>query len=167
MRTIRLCFCALALAFSLQQASAQVLLTIQPVGTNQYQITLKGGTPMVAYSLMGKQMLTDPDWLVVTTQTTDASGSTVFLVQATASTGFFLSVSQTQDTDSDGIPDWWMLSYFGHATGLASDNSLATSVIAGDGVSNLLKFIRGENPFVAPVSDTQNLINLNVFTPSN
>ena len=26
-------------------------------------------------------------------------------------------------SDTDGIPDWWRLAYFGHAPGLASDQS--------------------------------------------
>jgi hypothetical protein len=28
------------------------------------------------------------------------------------------------DSDNDGIPDWWMIKYFGHATGMAADHSL-------------------------------------------
>ncbi len=37
------------------------------------------------------------------------------------------------DSDSDGIPDWWMLAYFNHPTGQDGDNSLASSDADGTG----------------------------------
>jgi len=52
------------------------------------------------------------------------------------------------DNDGDGIPDWWMVKYFGHPTGLAADNSLAQNDPAGDGLSNLQKYLLGRNPLV-------------------
>jgi hypothetical protein len=50
------------------------------------------------------------------------------------------------DSDGDGIPDWWMLRYFGHATGQAGDKSRAGDDADGDGVSNLNEFIARTNP---------------------
>ena len=38
--------------------------------------------------------------------------------------------------------------YFGHPTGLASDNSRAQDSAAGDGISNLQKYLTGMNPLV-------------------
>ncbi len=52
------------------------------------------------------------------------------------------------DSDSDGIPDDWMMQYFGHPTGLASDNSRAEDSAAGDGISNLQKYLSGRSPLV-------------------
>lgn len=52
------------------------------------------------------------------------------------------------DSDGDGIPDSWMMKYFGHPTGLASDNSLAQDSASGDGISNLQKYLTGMNPLV-------------------
>jgi len=49
-------------------------------------------------------------------------------------------------SDADGIPDWWRLAYFGHALGLASDNSRAGDDADGDGVSNLNEFLAGTDP---------------------
>ena len=49
-------------------------------------------------------------------------------------------------SDTDGIPDWWRLAYFGHATGSASDNSRGSDDADGDGVSNLNEFLAGTNP---------------------
>ena len=54
----------------------------------------------------------------------------------------------TIDNDGDGIPDWWMIQYFGHPTGQASDQSFAWSDPAGDGLSNLQKYLLGRNPLV-------------------
>ena len=39
--------------------------------------------------------------------------------------GFQTNWTDTSPRDTDGIPDWWRLKYFGHATGLASDQSRA------------------------------------------
>ena len=50
------------------------------------------------------------------------------------------------ESDGDGIPDWWMMQYFGHPTGQAGDNSLASSDADGDGTSNLQEYIAGTDP---------------------
>jgi hypothetical protein len=52
------------------------------------------------------------------------------------------------DSDNDGIPDSWMIQYFGHPTGLASDNTLAQDSYSGDGISNLQKYLTGRNPLI-------------------
>ena len=53
------------------------------------------------------------------------------------------------DSDGDGIPDWWMLKYFGHATGQAGDSSLASDDADGDGMSNLQEYLAGTSPIDA------------------
>ena len=50
------------------------------------------------------------------------------------------------DSDADGIPDWWMMKYFGHPTGQSGDLSLAPDDADGDGVSNLQEYIAGTDP---------------------
>lgn len=50
---------------------------------------------------------------------------------------------------NDGIPDWWRLGYFGHATGLAGDNSRATDDADGDGMSNLNECFAATDPLSA------------------
>ena len=52
-------------------------------------------------------------------------------------------------SDTDGIPDWWRLAYFGHALGLASDNSRESDDADGDGASNLSEFLAGTDPLDA------------------
>ena len=49
-------------------------------------------------------------------------------------------------SDTDGIPDWWRLAYFGHALGEASDESRGSDDADGDGVSNLTEYLNGTNP---------------------
>ncbi len=50
------------------------------------------------------------------------------------------------DSDGDGIPDDWMLKYFGHATGQAGDSSRAQDDADGDGLTNLQEYLTGTNP---------------------
>ena len=49
-------------------------------------------------------------------------------------------------SDTDGIPDWWRLAYFGHALGQANDHSRGADDEDGDGVSNLTEFLNGTDP---------------------
>jgi glycosidase len=49
-------------------------------------------------------------------------------------------------SDTDGIPDWWRLGYFGHAHGSAADSSRGGDDADADGVSNLTEFLNGANP---------------------
>jgi hypothetical protein len=50
------------------------------------------------------------------------------------------------DSDGDGIPDWWMIQYFGHLTGQAFDQSLAQDDPNGTGMTTLQDYIAGTNP---------------------
>jgi glycosidase len=49
-------------------------------------------------------------------------------------------------SDTDGIPDWWRLAYFGHALGSAGDHSRGVDDADGDGVSNLTEYRSGTDP---------------------
>ena len=50
------------------------------------------------------------------------------------------------DVDSDGIPDWWMMQFFGHTGGQEGDLSRAQDDADGDGMTTLEEFIAGTNP---------------------
>jgi Tol biopolymer transport system component len=65
-----------------------------------------------------------------------------------------LSPWGTADSDNDGIPDEWMIYYFGHPTGLASDHSRAQDDADGNGMSNLEKYLAGLDP-TNPASNLQ------------
>jgi Alpha amylase, catalytic domain/Glycosyl hydrolase family 57 len=63
--------------------------------------------------------------------------------------GFETGAALTYDSDGDGIPDWWTQKYFGHPTGQAGDLSRAGDNPAGDGLTNLQKYILGLSPLSA------------------
>ncbi len=50
------------------------------------------------------------------------------------------------DSDGDGIPDWWMVAYFGHPTGQAGDLSRAQDDADGDGMTNVQEYLAGTDP---------------------
>jgi hypothetical protein len=50
------------------------------------------------------------------------------------------------DSDRDGIPDGWMLQWFGHATGQSTDSSLALEDADQDGLANLIEYAVGTLP---------------------
>jgi len=50
------------------------------------------------------------------------------------------------DSDGDGIPNWWMTQYFGHATGQAGDKSRGEDDADGDGMSNYAEWRAGTDP---------------------
>jgi Tol biopolymer transport system component len=52
----------------------------------------------------------------------------------------------TRDSDGDGIPDWWMMKYFGHPTGSDIDHSRAQDDADGDGFTNYQEFLTGTDP---------------------
>jgi hypothetical protein len=54
--------------------------------------------------------------------------------------------TSTVDGDCDGIPNSWMLQYFGHPTGQASDHSRAADDADGDGLANLQEYLAGTDP---------------------
>jgi hypothetical protein len=72
----------------------------------------------------------------------------------------------TVDSDGDGIPDLWMIHYFGHPTGMASDLSLAQDDADGTGMSNLQKYLAGLDP-TNPASVLSLQIQAQIPSPNN
>ena len=79
------------------------------------------------------------------TQQVEISGSG----QLSIGVGFQTNWTDTLASDSDGLPDWWRLKYFGHTLGQASDLSRAGDSPFGDGLTNLQKYILMLDPTVA------------------
>jgi hypothetical protein len=75
-----------------------------------------------------------------------------YIIPVTASSGAIshsANVALTvhsADSDSDGIPDWWMLQNFGHATGQAGDNSRSDDDADGDGMPNWVEYLCSTDP---------------------
>lgn len=56
------------------------------------------------------------------------------------------NVLSLADGDADGIPDWWLQQYFGHANGQANDLSRPGDDADGDGLTNYEELLTGTNP---------------------
>jgi Tol biopolymer transport system component len=57
-----------------------------------------------------------------------------------------LPPAASADSDSDGIPDWWMIQYFGHIAGQPGDLSLAQDDPDGTGMTTFQDYVAGTNP---------------------
>jgi Tol biopolymer transport system component len=68
------------------------------------------------------------------------------LNRAPDSFAYAIDIGTALDSDGDGLPDWWMIQYFGHPTGQAGDHSLALDDADGDGMSNQQEFLAGTDP---------------------
>ena len=120
----------------------------------------KSGSKLILYDrATGSNTLvaaagTNADW--TSRAILDATGQTMLFQSVQSSlvsndlnrtSDLFLSqLDLTRDSDGDGIPDWWMIKYFGHATGSAADNSQPQDDADGDGFSNLVEYQTGSNP---------------------
>ena len=121
-------------------------LQIASLGNRQFQLSLANAAAGLSYALMTKDHLNDPLWTLETTLTGTAP---VVIEAGTRASAFFRAMRTAQDSDGDGIPDWWTMCYFGHPAGQSSDGSLATSDPDGDGKSNLQEYMGGTNPKLA------------------
>ncbi len=57
-----------------------------------------------------------------------------------------LPPAASADSDGDGIPDWWMIQYFGHIAGQVGDLSLAQDDPNGTGMTTWQDYVAGTNP---------------------
>jgi hypothetical protein len=88
-----------------------------------------------------------------TNQTTVTSGMLEVLFRPVydyaRSSGIHVKKIADLYSDSDGIPDWWRLGAFGHATGLAADLSRASDDSDNDGQTNYQEYLAGTDPLDA------------------
>jgi hypothetical protein len=87
------------------------------------------------------------------------TGPVVVTVGGVPSNGVTFTITSFADSDNDALPDSWELQFFGNLAQGAGDDP------DGDGISNLLEYLRGSNPTKPPIPDPGGLVNLKVFTP--
>jgi hypothetical protein len=137
-----------------------------PLGPSGTSVTISGtnfgamqGTSAVAFNGLTASVSSWSDTGIVTQVPSGATtGAVTVTVAGVTSNGFTFTVAPL-DSDSDGLPDWWELQYFGNL------NQSPTDDPDGDGVSNLQEFRQGRNPTKIGLTDTGGLINLKVYTP--
>ena len=100
-------FCVASFLFCSWRAMAQSapVLTIAPLGTNQFSITITNGSGTGNYELYWTPVLANPDypWSLAAIGTT---GQTNFMVSmGTYQIGFFEVIAGT-DWDGDGVVNW-------------------------------------------------------------
>ncbi|HBA85771.1 MAG TPA: hypothetical protein DCZ95_16940 [Verrucomicrobia bacterium] len=78
-----------------------------------------------------------------------------------------VNITLALDTDSDGLPDWWELSY-----GLDPGDDGSGNIRNGpngdpdsDGANNLTEYLQGRNPIVGASQDSENAIGLTILSP--
>ncbi|TVP77778.1 MAG: hypothetical protein EA353_09635 [Puniceicoccaceae bacterium] len=82
---------------------------------------------------------------------------TTFAYDANGNIEAIASITPADDTDGDGIPDYFEIRYSGAATGLA-----AADDIDGDGMNNLFEFAFAKDPTVA---DAGNITPISLEVP--
>ena len=71
-----------------------------------------------------------------------------------------LAVDPLADSDSNGLPDWWEMKYFGHLTGTDAYGDANSN-----GVNNLSEYLLGHNPLEVVAPDPNAALALQVYTP--
>jgi len=71
-----------------------------------------------------------------------------------------LAVDPSADSDTNGLPDWWELKYFGHLTGTDAYGDANSN-----GVNNLSEYLLGHNPREIVAPDPNAALALQVYTP--
>jgi hypothetical protein len=120
-------------------------------GQAQFSFTAVAG---IDYTLLFSDKTPNGPWRRLRDLPADPTTRMIWLNDpgaAYSSSRFYRVVTPMQayvepDTDGDGIPDSWMVQFFGHPTGLASDHSRAQDDADGDHMTNLQEYLAGTDP---------------------
>ncbi len=126
-----------------------------------------------SFSVVGNKIRYTPaGWFSDSARLSPADSSSYDILYARLSDGTNASpyarirvVSFTDDGDnpSDGIPDSWMVKYFGHAAPQSGDKSRATDDADGDGLNNRQEYLAGSNPKDASAAQRITAFDLNAL----
>jgi len=139
-------------AVSLAQADGLALEAVQPVTVTvvngpdptqiyQYLDGTSMATPHVSGAVAFAAMNFPTETVTQRIQRVLANADTITDLQGLVHNSRRLNLQRIVDTDSNGLPDWWELEYFGHQTG--TDPNADPD---HDGMSNLAEWIAGTNP---------------------
>jgi len=124
--------------------------------TNLTLLTANATTLNGSFAVAGSKLTYTPDGYYSDSERLNPAGSYYWdSVDARISDGTnasphfsvrVMSLTGDSGSPSDGIPDYWMSHFFGHADPRAGDKSRATDDANGDGLNNLQEYIAGNNP---------------------
>jgi hypothetical protein len=106
-----------------------------------YPLTIKVRLPLAWTNITATQNSQS-----ISTSVLEHNGGRYALVKAAPDCGPITLTPLVVDSDSDGIPDAWMLQYFGHTIGQSNDLSSAQQDADGDGMTNEQEFTAGTVP---------------------
>ena len=156
-------------AMTMQSMAPVTALTFTACSIDTNWVSLEVALPEGYTNLLGlfaRSNLVSGSWgFLQSTNTSLVPNPFVWVVPADANflTRFFMlhDLGYSVDSDGDGMPDWWEVMY-GFDPFNASDAMLDTD---GDGVDNLTEYLQGRDPTKGVVPDTNQQLNLSVFTP--
>jgi subtilisin family serine protease len=132
-------------AVAISQADGLALQTNAPAtvlhGLYQYLDGTSMATPHVAGAVAFAAMDFPAETVTQRVQRVLANVDVLPGLQGFVATGGRLNLQRLVDTDSNSLPDWWELQYFGHLTG--TDPNVDPD---HDGMNNLAEWIAGTNP---------------------
>jgi subtilisin family serine protease len=122
-------------------ATGTVVNTPDPVQIYQYLDGTLMATPHVSGAVAFAAMNFSNETVTQRIQRVLANVDVIPGLKSKVRTGGRLNLQRMVDTDTNGLPDWWELQYFGHLTG-----TVPNADADHDGMSNLAEWLAGTNP---------------------
>jgi subtilisin family serine protease len=122
-------------------AAATVVNTTDPTQIYQYLDGTSMATPHVSGAVAFAAMNFPSETVTQRVQRVLANVDVIPGLKNKVRTSGRLNLQRIVDTDTNGLPDWWELQYFGHLTGTAPGADADH-----DGMSNLAEWQAGTNP---------------------
>jgi subtilisin family serine protease len=126
---------------ALLPAIATVINAPDPTQIYQYLDGTSMATPHVSGAVAFAAMNFPGETVTQRIQRVIANVDVISGLKTRVRTGGRLNLQRIVDTDTNGLPDWWELQYFGHLTG-TDPNADADH----DSMSNLAEWLAGTNP---------------------